>query len=159
MAFDNDIALRERQLHIGSHHDLGFNDIDTGDVFGYGMLHLYTRIHLDEIKLAVLIQKLKSAGATVANFFTCCDTTLANFVYKFAGNARCRRFFNHFLVTPLHRTIALAQIHRVFKFVGQDLDFNVPWVLQVFLHINRWVTKCSACFGFGHRHCVDERSF
>ena len=159
VAFDSDIALREWQLHIGCHHDLCFHNIHTRDVFRHRMLHLHTRVHLDEIKLTVFIQKLKGTRTAVTNFFTRSNTALTDFVDEFAGDAWCRRFFDHFLVTALHRTVALAQIHRVFEFVSQDLDFDVPGVLEVLLHIDRWVAKCRARFGFGHRHCVDERRF
>ena len=43
--------------------------------------------------------------------------------------------------------------------VRQNLNFNVPRILEKFLHVHRRVVEGSARFGFGHGHCIDQRRF
>ena len=40
-----------RDIHLGLH------DVDAGDFLGHGMLHLHTRVHLDEDVVAALIDE------------------------------------------------------------------------------------------------------
>ena len=129
MALDHHLTLGIGQFLPCSGHDLGFNNVNAGDELGDRMFHLNPGVHFDEIKLAVFIQKLKRPSATVAHFFASRHTTLANALNQFAGNARCWRFFNDFLVTTLHGAVTFAQINGVFVVVGQNLNFNVPRVL------------------------------
>ena len=116
------------------------------------MFNLHTGVHFNEVELAVLVQKFKSTGTPVRNFLAGGNAALTNPLDQLARNARGWGFFNDFLVAPLHRAIALAQVNRVFKFVGQDLDLNVPGVLQEFFQVHRWVAKSCLrlCFGRGH---------
>jgi hypothetical protein len=44
-----------------------------------------------------------------------------------------RGFFQHFLVAALHRAVALEQVHAVALRVGEDLDFDVARLGDVFL--------------------------
>ena len=129
MAFDHHLALGIGQFLSCSGHDLGFNDINAGDELGHRVFNLYPCVHLNEIELAVFIQKLKGAGAAVTHFFASRHTTLAYAFNQLAGNARRGRFFNDFLVTPLHGAVALAQVNGVFVVVGQNLNFNMPGIL------------------------------
>ena len=108
MAFDHHLALGIGQFLSCSGHDLGFNDINAGDELSYRMLNLHPCVHLNEIELAVFIQKLKRTCTAVAHFFASRHTTLAYAFNQLAGNARCWRFFNDFLMTPLHGAVALT---------------------------------------------------
>ncbi len=123
------------------------------------MFHLHAGVHFNEIKLAVFVQELKGARTAVANFFTSRCATVADFFNQLARDARCRRFFDHFLVTALHRAIALAQVHRVLVLVSQDLNFDVTRVLQKLFHVHRRVAKRGAGLGLGHLHRIDQCSF
>ncbi len=49
-------------------------------------------------------------------------------------HARRGRFFQHLLVAPLHRAVALEQIHAVAVRVAKHLDLDVARALGVFLH-------------------------
>ena len=52
------------------------DEIDAGDHFGDGMLHLDAGIHLDEVEAAVLVhQELDGAGVVIAD----CAESLAEY--------------------------------------------------------------------------------
>ena len=121
------------------------------------MLHLYARIHFDEIELTVLVQELERACPPVADLLAGCNAAVANTVDEPTRNTRRRCFLDHLLVTALHGAVALAQIHRVAVFVGHDLDLDVTRVLQEFFHVHRRIAKRGARFGLGHLHRVDQR--
>ena len=71
-------------------------------------------------------------------------------------------FFEHFLVAPLHRAVALEQVNIVALRVAKDLDLDVARALRVFLDQHRVVAKavdgfapaggqgCGEVFGFVH---------
>ena len=72
---------------------------------------------------------------------------------------RCRGLLNDFLVPSLHGAVALTQIHGVLVLIGQDLNFNVAWVLEVFLHVNGWVAERRLRLCFGRLHGSDQVLF
>ena len=157
MALDRNLPLREGQLLARRHHDLRAHDVDAGDPLGHRVLDLHTRVHLDEIELAVLVQKLEGAGAAVADFLAGGHAALANALDQAARNARCRPFFDHLLVAPLHGAIALAQVDRVAVLVGKDLDLDVARVLEKLLHVHRRVVEGRRRLGLGGLHRVQQR--
>src|ERR1700678_35132 len=48
---------------------------------------------------------------------------------------------------PLHRTLAFSQIHHVSVLIAQDLNLNVPTLLQIFFEIHSAVAKRVLSFG------------
>ena len=96
------------------------------------MFDLHARVHLNEVKLAVLVQKLEGAGAAVADFAAGVGAALADLVAQFLRQSRRRALLDHLLVPALERAVALAQMNRVAVLVGQHLDFDVPRVMQIF---------------------------
>ena len=159
MATNLNLALRERELLARGHHDLGAHDVDAGNPFSHRVLHLHAGVHLDEIELTVLVQKLESPCTTVANLLAGRHTAFANFFDELARNAGRGRLFDHFLVAPLHGAIALAEIHRIAMLVGQNLNFNMPRVLEEFLHVHRRIAKSRPGLRLGHLHRVDQCRF
>src|SRR5256885_2458412 len=73
-------------------------------------LDLDAGVHLDEVELAVLIQELHGAGAAVADRAAGFHAPLAHEAPLAQRDARSGGFLDHFLVAPLHRAIALAQV-------------------------------------------------
>ena len=47
--------------------------------------------------------------------------------------ARCWRLLDHLLVTPLHRAVALEQVHDLAVPVAEDLRLDMPWSRQIAL--------------------------
>ena len=153
------LALRERQLFARSHHDLGFDNVNTRHHLCDGVLHLHAGVHLDKVELTVFIQKLKRTGPPVIDFFARSHTTLAHPLNQLAGDTRRRRFFKNFLVPTLHGAITLTQINRILVLVSQNLNLDMPRVLEKFLQIHRRITKCSTGFSLGHGHGIDQGRF
>jgi hypothetical protein len=87
VALELDLALRERQLLAGSDHDLGAHDVDARDQLGDRVLHLHAGVHLDEVELAVLVQELEGARATVADLLAGRGAALADLLDQ---AAECR---------------------------------------------------------------------
>ncbi|MNI20288.1 hypothetical protein D3C73_737620 [compost metagenome] len=142
--------LFDRQRLTGSDTQLLFNQIHAGDHLGNRMLNLNTGVHFDEIELAVFIQELESACAAVTDFHTGFRAALADITAHFAGDARCRSLFNHFLVAALHGAVALGQIDGVTLTVRQHLNFDMAWVFQVFFHVNHVVVESRFGLRLGH---------
>ena len=74
--------------------DLLLNDIDTGHHLGDRMLDLNARVHLDEKKLAVLVQEFERACTAVAELAAGLNTAFPDLVAQLRGQVRCRRFLD-----------------------------------------------------------------
>src|SRR5690606_613124 len=57
--------------------------------------------------------------------------------------------FDQLLVTTLHRAIAFVQMSDVTVAVGDNLNFNVTWLVDEFLEVDARVSE--GCLGFGLR--------
>jgi hypothetical protein len=55
------------------------DDVDAGDHLGHRMLDLHAGVHLDEVELAVLVEKLEGAGAAVADLTAGLHAALGHF--------------------------------------------------------------------------------
>ena len=62
-------------------------------------------------------------------------------------------------MAALHGAIALTEPDGVFVLVGQNLNLDVPGVLQEFLHIDLRIAKGCTGLGLGHLHGVEQRRF
>ena len=65
VAGDRDVALLELETAAVGDADLLAHEIEAGDQFGHRMLDLQPRVHLDEVELAVLVEKLDRADAEI----------------------------------------------------------------------------------------------
>lgn len=96
------------------------------------MFYLNTGVHFDEIELAVFEQELESTCAAIADINTRFSTTFADVATQFRGNARCRCFFDHFLVAALHGAVTFCQIDSVALTVSQYLNLDVARIFRYF---------------------------
>ena len=100
------------------------------------MLHLDARVHLDEIKLAVLIhQEFDGPGVDVADFGERLAEHGRQSRAQFRRHLRGGRLFQQFLMPPLNGALALAQAHNVSVLVGQNLKLDVPRMFDEFFHV------------------------
>ncbi len=116
-----------------------------------GMLDLQPRVHFDEIELAVFVQKLKRPGAAITDFLAGLDATLADAIALLVGDPGSRRFLDDFLVAPLHRTVALAQVNGIAVRVSKHLELDVSRRFEEFLHVDDIVAECGARLGSASR--------
>ncbi len=105
------------------------------------MLDLDAGIHFDEIELAVLEQKFDGADAEIFHVLHRLGAGRPDFGAGGGGEDRRGTFLPDFLVTPLQRTVALAEMDRAATAVAQHLDFDVARLLQVFLQIDRGIAE------------------
>jgi hypothetical protein len=55
--------------------------------------------------------------------------------------SRSRRFFNYLLVAPLNRALAIEEVQDTAIVIAENLNFDVPWLLDVFLDIEARIAK------------------
>ncbi len=105
------------------------------------MLHLQSRVHLDEEELAVLVEELDRAGARIAEPLdrASADVADARALLGIEGRGVC--LLPHLLVPALQRAVALAQMHAIPAPVSEHLDFDVARLAQVFLDIDAVVAE------------------
>jgi len=91
------------------------------------MLHLQARVHFQEVKVLLLIdQEFNRAGIGVTGRLRHSHRNLAHAAAHIGIHNRRRRFLQYFLMTPLDRTLALAQPYRVAVLIRQHLHFDMP---------------------------------
>src|SRR5262249_9076407 len=123
------------QGFAGRNPELRFDQVDTGDLLGYGVLHLDAWIALDEKLRTALAadQNLDCARIHIAP-----GTGKANRVFKDAlaqtgFQPGCRGDFDDFLVAHLDRAVALVEMNQVTGAVGQNLNLDMTGACEQFL--------------------------
>ena len=137
------IHLRAVQIEALRDLNLRLHDVDAGHHFGDGVLDLHARIHFDEIQFARvrIDQKLDGRRAVIFRFARQRHRRVREPLANFRVEVHGRRDFHHFLVSPLHRAIALVQMENISVRVGQDLHFDVPRAANVALEKNSVVAE------------------
>ena len=131
----------------GGNADLLEDQVNVGDHLGHRMLDLNARVHLDEVELAVFVEKLDGADPEIADL-------AHRFRHRFAdriARARIERgrgaFLPDLLVAALQRTIAFAEVNGVALAVAKHLNFDVTRPLEIFLDVDGVVTEGGLGFG------------
>ena len=121
------VHFRAVQFETLGNLDLAAHQVDAGHHFGDGVLHLNPRIDFDEVPLARvgIHQELHRAGVVVSGGPGQRDRGLRQRGANRRAQRNRGRHFDHFLMTPLHRAIALVQVENVAVPVAQNLDFDV----------------------------------
>ena len=111
-----DLFLR-RDGHLGTEERLAAGDenlrthkVDAGDAFGDGVLDLDARVHLDEepVVLVHVVEELDGARIVVADAFGEIHRSVAKLLAYLRIEVHRRRDLDDFLITALHRAIALV---------------------------------------------------
>jgi hypothetical protein len=122
------------------------------------MFDLKPGVHLDEIELAVLVQKLEGSRAAVTDLAAGLGAAQADLVDQLGRNTESRPLLDDFLVPALHRAVAFAEIDRITVLIGQDLDFDMTRLQQELLHIDRAIAERGQGLAPRHGHGIDELS-
>ena len=91
--------------------------------------------HFHEIKLVRVVVKdeLHRPRTDVLDGFSRLDSLLAQVCSQFWREARRRCFFDDLLVPSLDGTVSLPKANGISAFVGEYLDFDMPWMRDVLL--------------------------
>ena len=94
------------------------------------MLNLQAGVHLHEIELIAFQQKLYGPSAHVTRRTRQRHRTRAHALAQVGIDGRAGRFLDDFLVAPLHRAVALAQVNHVAVRICKHLHLDVARVQQ-----------------------------
>ena len=148
MAAGHDVLLREAELLAGGHPDLRLHQVDTGHHLAHRVLHLDSRVDLDEIKVVLLVDdELDCAGRIVAGGLCQADSGLAHLFADFLRQAGRRALLDQLLVPSLRRAVAFPEMHDVAVLVAQDLDLHVPRPLDIPLDVDAGIAEGSLRLG------------
>src|SRR5262249_52433495 len=137
MAVEFHVALEEFEIAAGGDADLFEHEIDVGDHLGHGVLDLDARVHLDEIKLAVLVEELDRADAEIFELAHRLGDGFADGGARGLVERGAAALFPDLLIPALQRAVALAQMDGTAVAVAQHLDFDVARMREIFLEIKR----------------------
>ena len=153
------------QVHFGAvqrealrHLDLAAHQVDAGDHFGDGVLHLDARVDFDEVPVAGIgvHQELDGAGVVVAGGAGERDGGIGKRGAN-GGIERDRgRDLHHLLMAALHGAIALVEMEDVAVAVAQDLHFDVAGAADEALQEDGVVAEGGAGFAAGFLQAAGE---
>ena len=125
-----------------------------------GMLDLNARVDLHEIEIVALdvVEKLDRSGVAVPDRRQEIDRRLVQSPSRRFGKRRGGRLFNHLLIPPLQRAIALAEMEHAPVAETQDLHFDVASALDVALDIERSVAESFLGLDRGPLEPVGQRA-
>ena len=160
VALNPQIGLLQRQRFARRDAQLPFDQIQSGNRFGDGVFDLQARVHLHKEEIhrtirALFDDKFDRSRADIINRPRRRNRRRAHFFAQGLRHTRSGRFFQHFLVTALHRAIAFKQIHIIAVRIAKHLNFDMARTLHVFFDEHRVITKTvnrfafAACQGIG----------
>ena len=128
------VGLLQAQLLAGGDPDHLLDQVDAGDELGHRMLDLQARVHLEEIKAAVLPgDELDGSGEVVLDGRGERHGLLAHPAARFLVDERRGRFLDHLLVAALNRAFALAEMDDMPVLVAEHLDLDMARIDDEFL--------------------------
>ncbi len=111
------------------------------------MLDLDACVHLQEVVRPVRSeQPFDRPGRAVANRARGLDGDRSDSVAELGVDGRRRRLLDELLVPPLDRAVALAEMDDSAVVVGEDLNLDVPRIVEIPLHVHGRVRKVRLTF-------------
>mmetsp|Transcript_42058 Transcript_42058/g.80439 ORF Transcript_42058/g.80439 Transcript_42058/m.80439 type:complete len:782 (-) Transcript_42058:261-2606(-) len=127
---------------------LALHDVDARHLLRHRVLHLHTRVHLDEVVVAFVVhKKLYGTSVLVVDVLAQLDGIGEYSLASSLGQVHCRGHLHHLLVTALHGAVALVQMHDAAVAVSQDLHLNVAGLLDEALDEYAPVSEGGGCLG------------
>ena len=135
-----DVLLDEaerRQGRSGGDLDLGGDNVDAGDLLGDGVLDLHSRVDLDKVVAAELVdEELDGSRVRVPNLARDGERVPEQTLEGLLAEVRGRRDLDNLLMSSLDGAVSLKQVDEVALGVSEDLDLDVSRVVQ-----EPWVEK------------------
>jgi hypothetical protein len=113
------------------------------------MLDLQSCVHFHEIKFVCLCveNEFNCSCVIISNCFGSTHCCLSYLCSKLRAN-RWWSFFNHFLMSSLHRAISLIQVYIISMFITKNLYLNMPWLFDIFFNKHHIISKTFFSFSF-----------
>ena len=151
-ALDLDVLLARdadvRQGGTARDENLRLDQIDAGDLLRHRVLNLDAGVHLEKVVAALLVHhELHGTRVAVVDVLRQPHRVVVQSLPKRWVQDGRRRQLHHLLVPPLHRAIALVQVHHVAVAVGENLNLDVPRRLDVPLEEHAPVAERGQCLG------------
>ena len=132
-----------RELLARGDLDLLLHQIDAVRFLGDGVLHLDAGVHLHEVVVPLVVHEELDRAGVLRSRLRCASFTQPSPIRSRSSSRHDRRraFLDDLLVAPLHRAIALAEVHDVAVVVGHDLKLDVVRVLDQLLDVDAGVAE------------------
>src|SRR6478736_5042979 len=137
MPGERHVPLLEGQALPCGNPDLLLHDIHAGQELRDRVLYLQAGVHFEEEEASLVVhQELEGAGVRVLHGTRRVHDRTSELASHPIGQRDRRRLLQQLLVTPLNRAFALAQVHDSPVVIAQDLDLDVPRMLDVLLQVH-----------------------
>ena len=126
----------------GRDSQLGFDEVNIGDLLCDGVLHLDSRVHLDEhVAAGGVNEEFNRPGAAIANRACVGDCIGAQHRFYRCIQPRSRSDLNDFLEATLHRTVALMEVNHLTLGVPENLYLDVTDIAHRCLEKHRGIAE------------------
>lgn len=140
-----DVLLGQTKLlegYTSSNLNLSSDDVNTGDLFGNGVLDLDTRVDLNEVVAVLLVdEEFGCTGVTVLDSFRELEGVRQDGLSDGFLQMGSRGDFDDLLVTSLDGTVSFKEVNAVTLTIGKKLDFNVSRSVKESLDEDSTVTE------------------
>ena len=138
----NDIGLFVLQRPSRSNENLLFDQVESNDLFGDGVLHLQSGVHLQKIVVALSVhQKFDRPGTDITDRFGCSDCRCPHALSQFVRQKGRGTLLDYLLMATLDRALPIVQMEDIAMLISQDLKLYVMRLFDVFFDIDRCVAK------------------
>src|SRR5262249_33793680 len=137
----HDLVLLQRQRFAESNTQLPLDEIDTRYQFGHGMLDLQTGIHFNEEDFLTIGHEFDGAGPDIIDGSRRLSRGRADALTLRSVQGRRWRLLDDLLVPSLQRALAFEQRQQVAMAVTNNLDLDVPGIIDVFFDQQVIVTE------------------
>ena len=152
-----DIGLGQPEPAPLRDRDLLSDQVEPGDRLGHRVLHLDTRVHLEEPERGRfrVDQELHGAQALVLQLQAEGDRGRPHPDPQCLAEPRRRCLLDQLLIPPLHRAVPVAEVDHVLP-VAQQLHLDVPGGGDVPLQVHPRIGERRLRLRAGHRHRPGE---
>ena len=148
-----DVLLLQVQPRSGRDLNLQPHQVEPGHQFRDRVLHLETRVHLQEVEAAVRgppgTPPCRRCNNPPPRATRMAASPISSRISGCSRHQRRRALLHHLLVPPLDRALALAQVNHVAVAVAEDLDLDVARPVDQLLDVDLRIAERALGFARG----------
>lgn len=136
---------------------LPFNQVLACNHLCHWMLNLKSSIHFHEVKLVTggIKNKLDRSCIIISNSLSCFNCCLSNLGPKLSIDGWWS-LLDNLLMPSLDGAIPLVKVDIISMFVSKNLNFDMPWLLDVFLDKHMVITETLHAFPLCRIELIEE---